>query len=182
MLWQSMKTTAQEERSCMDRQEPYFEYLVAAYQNFIFSFCYQMTKDYFSAEDLTQETFLSAYQSLSRFDRRQEKAWLCRIASNKCLDYLKKAERRSIPSEDTCFEALAAADASPEEQVLEQEVRNQLYQNCQSLPETYREVATKYFYQEKEVSEIAEEQKKSKKTIQTQIYRAKEMLRNLYRH
>lgn len=166
----------------MNKQEAYFEHLLTAYQNIIFTLCYQMTKDYFSAEDLTQETFLSAYQNLSRFDRKQEKAWLCRIASNKCLDYLKKAERRSIPSEDTCFETLTAANASPEEQTLEQEVRGQLFKNCQSLPKKYREVATEYFYHEKEVSEIAEEQKKSKKTIQTQIYRAKEMLRKLYQH
>lgn len=164
----------------MKRQEHYFEYLVTTYQNLIFTLCYQMTKDYFSAEDLTQETFLSAYQSLSRFDRKQEKAWLCRIASNKCLDYLKKAERRSIPSEDSCFEDLAAAASSPEEQTLEQEVRRQLYKNCQNLPEKYRNVATEYFYYEKEISEIAEEQQKSKKTIQTQIYRAKEMLKKLY--
>ena len=79
----------------MNRQEHYFEYLLITYQDLIFTLCYRMTKDYFSSEDLTQDTFLSAYQNLSKFDRKQEKAWLCRIATNKCLDYLKKAERRT---------------------------------------------------------------------------------------
>ncbi len=165
----------------MDGQKSYFETLVESYQNLIFTLCYRMTNDYFSAEDLTQETFLSAYQNLSKFDRTQEKAWLCRIASRKCLDYLKKAERRSIPSGDIFFEDLPGPIASPEEKTLEQEVFEQLYQHCQSLPDTYRKAATDYFCHEKEISEIAREQKKSKKTVQTQIYRAKEILRKLYK-
>ena len=57
----------------------------------------------FDAEDLTQEVFLSAYKNLSRFDGTYEKAWLSKIAVRKCLDYLKVAGRRSIPTEDTYF-------------------------------------------------------------------------------
>lgn len=167
------------ERSGMNKQEHYFEYLIASYQDLIFTLCYRMTKDYFSAEDLTQDTFLSAYQSLSKFDQKQERAWLCRIATNKCLDYLKKAERRAIP-EDTCFSELPSTVSSPEEQTLEQEVRKELFTYCQNLPDTYREVATDYFYYEKPAGEIAHNRQKSKKTIQTQIYRAKEMLRKIY--
>lgn len=163
----------------MNRQERYFEYLVTAYQDLIFTLCYRMTKDYFSAEDLTQETFLSAYQNLVSFDRKQERAWLCKIATNKCLDYLKKAERRTILG-DTCFQELPAKASSPEEQTLEQEVKQELFTYCQSLPDTYRDIATNYFYYEKSVSEIAQDKKKSKKTIQTQIYRAKELLRKIY--
>ena len=54
------------------------------YKNLIFSLCLRMTGDYFTAEDLTQDTFLAAYEHLSSFDGRQEKAWLCRIAANRC--------------------------------------------------------------------------------------------------
>ncbi len=164
----------------MNRQEHYFEYLLTTYQDLIFTLCYRMTKDYFSSEDLTQDTFLSAYQNLSKFDRKQEKAWLCRIATNKCLDYLKKAERRTTP-EDTYFEELPMTTSSPEEQTLEQEVRQELFTYCQNLPDTYRDVATDYFYYEKSVDKISHDRQKSKKTIQTQIYRAKEMLRKIYK-
>lgn len=163
----------------MAKQEHYFEYLVTTYQDLIFTLCYRIVKDYFSAEDLTQETFLSAYQNLARFDRKQERAWLCRIATNKCLDYLKRAERRTTP-EDISFQKLPSTISSPEEQTLEQEVRQELFTYCQSLPNTYREIATDYFYYEKPVSQIAHDRSKSKKTIQTQIYRAKEMLRKIY--
>ena len=57
--------------------------MIGQYQNLIFSICVRMTNDYFIAEDLTQETFLSAFQKLKAFDGRDEKAWLCRIATNK---------------------------------------------------------------------------------------------------
>ena len=72
--------------------------LMDRYQNLIFSICYQMTGDYFAAEDLTQDTFVSAYRNLEQFDGSYEKAWLCRIAANKCTDYLKSAKRRSEPA------------------------------------------------------------------------------------
>ena len=62
--------------------------LIKEYQNLVFSICLKLTNDYFVAEDLTQETFLTAYQHLSEFDGKAEKAWLCRIASNKCIDYI----------------------------------------------------------------------------------------------
>ena len=77
-----------------------------------------MVKNPFDAQDLTQETFLSAYKKLPEFDGTYEKAWISRIATNKCLDYLKNAAR-----------------------------------------------------------EIAEESGKNLKTVQTQIYRAKALIK-----
>ena len=71
--------------------------LMNEYKNLVFSVCLKMTGDYFTAEDITQDTFISAYEHLSEFTGGSEKAWLCRIASNKCIDYLKAAERRTLP-------------------------------------------------------------------------------------
>ena len=65
--------------------------LIRQYQNLVFSICLKLTGDYFAAEDLTQETFLSAYRHLEEFTGQAEKAWLCRIAGNKCVDYLREA-------------------------------------------------------------------------------------------
>ena len=69
-----------------------------------------MTSDYFASEDLAQETFLSVYRHLEEFDGRYEKAWVCRIATNKCLDYLQSAGRRNIPTADLGFESARAPD------------------------------------------------------------------------
>ena len=63
----------------IDREEKLKE-LMDGYSKLVFSICYRLTNDYFTAEDLTQETFLSAYSSLDRFDGRNERAWLSRKA------------------------------------------------------------------------------------------------------
>ena len=143
-----------------------------------------MTADYFASEDLTQETFLSAYNHLKDFDGKHEKAWLCRIATNKCLDYMQSAGRRSIPTEDTGIEETMGRgqrfDNTPEQSCLEEEVRETLLTRCRSLKPPYDEIAKAYCYDEMDVSEIAALRGIKVKTVQTQIYRARSMLRKLY--
>ena len=105
----------------MITEKQYLEYLIKQYQNLIYSICLKSVGNPFDAEDLTQEVFLSAYKNLSRFDGNYEKAWLSKIAVRKCLDYLKAAGRRSIPTEDTYFSQIPDRQSSPEDE---------LYENC----------------------------------------------------
>jgi RNA polymerase sigma-70 factor (ECF subfamily) len=118
---------------------------------------------------------------LDTFDRQYEKAWLCRIATNKCLDYLKKAERQTIPTEDEYFETQADMELSPEANILELEVKRQLSERCCKLKSPYREIAMDYFYREISAAEIAANTGKNLKTVQTQIYRARALLQKTYR-
>jgi RNA polymerase sigma-70 factor, ECF subfamily len=61
--------------------------------------CYRMTGSFTEAEDLTQETFLRAWRSIDGFERRSSlRSWLYHIATNVCLDYLKRHERRTTPA------------------------------------------------------------------------------------
>lgn len=161
-------------------REEQLEALIDRYQNLIFSICYRITSDYFAAEDLAQETFLTAYEKSALFDGRNEKAWICRIATNKCLDYQKHSGRRSVPTEEDYFVCQEAGRSSPEEACLEDEVRQGLKKACESLKPPYNEIALEHYYYELEVGEMAARHKKNPKTIQTQIYRARGMLRKLY--
>ena len=142
-------------------KEAYFNYLLDTYERLVYSICFKMTGNQFDAEDLTQETFLSVYKNLATFQRDYEKAWICKIATNKGLDFLKSAKRRSEPKEDTYFEELKDNKESPEEAYLRRESKEYVYTVCQSLKSPYRE------------------QDKGIKTIQTQIYRAKAMIRKI---
>lgn len=160
--------------------QQHFADMIDSYQNLIFSICCKMTGDYFAAEDLTQETFLSAYRHMDSFSGENEKAWLCRIASNKCIDYLKSAGKRQLPAGEETFETKADTSPSPEEQILDREIRATLLKRCRELKPPYDRIATLYFYEEKNAKEIAAEQQKNLKTVQTQIYRARAMLRKLY--
>ncbi len=162
--------------------EEYFEYLIAQYQNLIYSICLQSVGNPFDAEDLTQDVFLSAYKNLDDFDRTFEKAWLCKIASRKCLDFLKQSGRKVLPTQEEYFLHIPdSSKSSPEYSYLENESKQQVYQLCQKLKSPYREVAVAYFCNEFTMQEIAACKEKSIKTIQTQVYRAKAMLRKMIR-
>ena len=155
--------------------------LIDQYQNLIFSICYRTIGDYFAAEDLTQDTFLSAYRSLNTFDGENEKAWLCRIAVNKCTDYLKSAKRRSEPMDLADMPELQSRDGLPEQEAYEKSVRNILLAFCRDLKDPYGEVAVLYFHEENSPEEIAKKLHRKLKTVQTQIYRARSMLQEMYR-
>lgn len=161
--------------------DQYYEYLIDTYQNLIYSICFKIVSDYFEAEDLAQETFLSAYKSLSSFDRKYEKAWLSRIATNKCLDYIKCLERLNIPMEEEYF--LTQEDKGPttEERALAREAKEQLIECCHDLKPPYQEIALDHFYYELSATDIALKSGKNLKTVQTQIYRARAMLRKSIR-
>lgn len=158
----------------------HFSEMIDTYEKLVFSICYKMTGDYFAAEDLAQETFLSAFQKYETFDGQNEKAWICRIATNKSIDYMRSAGRKNVPTEDTFFETVQEKRENPEALCMEQEVKRQLEKHCDSLKPPYDEIARDYYLKEMTAAEIANKKGISIKTIQTQVYRARDMLRKIY--
>lgn len=151
--------------------------MLKKYERLVYTLCCRMTGNPFDAQDLTQETFLSAYQKLSDFDGLHEKAWICRIATNKCLDYLKNTARRAEPAENETFTGIPDQKANPEIAYLLDESKKEVLALCRQLPPPYDEIAEAHFYEEKSIKEIAEEEGRNYKTVQTQIYRAKALLK-----
>lgn len=146
------------------------------YEKLIFSICYRMVGDYFDAQDMTQETFLAYYRVLDRFDGKNERAFLTKIATNKCLDFRKQAVRRELPSEDDILEHHATTVPPPEERVLEEELMEGLRAACRELKPPYGQVAYDYYCLGHTAKEIAQSEDKKLKTVQTQLARAKKML------
>lgn len=175
----SYQITLQQEVGKINSEE-FLEKLITQYGKLIFSICYQFTHNYLDAEDLAQETFLSAYRNYNSFDGTHEKAWITKIATNKCLDYKKSAAAKIIPAEEEYFIALQTEENEVEKNVLEKETKQYLKKICSELKPPYDQVATDYFYHELSSKEIAEKEGKSIKTIQTQLYRAKSMLKKLW--
>ena len=68
--------------------------------------CYRMIGSFTDAEDLVQETFLQAWRRLDTFEGRSSfRAWLYRIATNRCLDVLRRRPPRHLP-----FDVVAPTD------------------------------------------------------------------------
>ena len=71
-----------------------FRELTDPYRRELHVHCYRILGSFQDAEDVLQETLLSAWQALDRFDGHSLRAWLYRIATNRCLNYLRAASRR----------------------------------------------------------------------------------------
>src|SRR6478735_6510340 len=96
--------------------------------------CYRMLGNFEEAEDLVQETLLRAWRGRDRLDRDEWfRAWLYRIATNACLDAIKRDERR-VPSlesmrdvpwlqpyPDRLLEEVAPSDEQPDTALVERE-------------------------------------------------------------
>jgi len=91
--------TREEERGVIQRvlvgETECFEVLVRSNQRRVYNLCLRMTGNAEDAEDLAQESFIRAYQNLESFKGESGFGpWLYRLASNICIDHLRREKRR----------------------------------------------------------------------------------------
>ena len=162
-----------------------FNTLVEKYQKSVHALAWGMIGDFHYAEEITQDTFLRAYQKLSTLkDLSQFSGWLRVIAKRLCFNWLRKqkSEKQSQSLEDTPMEEIAESVYASH--VLEQreteatEHRLEIVKKLlDKLPEGERTVMTLYYLGEMTTKEISKFLGVSVETIRTRRYRARERLR-----
>lgn len=158
-----------------------FECYITQYKGLIITICLTMTKNYFDAEDLAQDTFLSAYRGFDAFDGKNPKAWLTAIAVNKCRDYIKSPANRNLFLSDEDMACIADTDITPEERAERNSSDSRVRRLCERLKEPYKSVAQCYFCEGKKLSQMAKETGQSLKTLETRLYRSKKLLKALWK-
>jgi RNA polymerase sigma-70 factor (ECF subfamily) len=118
---------------------------------------------------------------MDQFNGENLKGWLTTIAANKCRDYLKRPSKRLDCLSEQDLECLEDQRSSPEGIVLESDAEERVHKVCQKLKEPYKTVATSYFCKNVKLSDIAKDKGQSLKTLQTQLYRAKKLLKVLWK-
>ena len=171
-------------RRVLDGNVNAFEDLVAAYEKNVYNLALRMTGNAQDAEDMAQEAFIKAYNSLSSF-RGDSKfsVWLYRIVSNVCLDFLRKQNRRpasSLSQEDEDGEEtqmdIPDESQSPE-QLLERSLTQEAVQRgLQYLSEEQRQILLLREIQGLSYEEIAETLDLEAGTVKSRIFRARKKL------
>lgn len=158
-----------------------FEKVVRQYEKLVFTVCYQLVRDYHEAQNLTQETFLSAYRHIDGYQGESLKPWLIRIASNKAKDHLRSAYARRVDVTDEMEDKVTGTGASAEELALSTETVRLIREKILSLEEPYGRAAELFFLKGLTPEEIAAELGRPRKTVQTQLYRTRQKLQKFIR-
>lgn len=156
-----------------------FEALVVRYERLVYTICYQLVRHEAQAQDLMQDTFLSvwAHRTQCPQEATSARAWVCRIAANKAKDALKSAYSRRVCACDTLPEQCCTDTDQPQQRTELADSASAARAAAEQLAEPYRTVSLLYFFKHKTSTEIAALLQRPYKTVNTQLYRAKQLLR-----
>jgi RNA polymerase sigma-70 factor (ECF subfamily) len=163
-----------------------FNQLILMYQDSLYNQAYWMMKEQEAAEDMTQEAFLRAYQSLHSFRGGSFKSWLARIVTNLCLDELRRLKRRPtvplLPSDPEGEEIdspnwLEDPSQKVEEAVESIELNSRLRRMIEELPIEYRTAIVLVDILEYDYAEAAKVMGIPMGTLKSRLVRARLRLR-----
>jgi RNA polymerase sigma factor (sigma-70 family) len=156
-----------------------FGQIVVRYQTLICSLAYSATGSLAQSEDLSQETFVTAWRQLAAL-REPEKlrSWLCGIARNLSRRTLRGQERE--PAHDAePLESLPetpATEAHPLAQAISREEEAILWRSLERIPETYREPLILFYRQHNSVAQVAQVLELSEEAVRQRLARGRKLL------
>jgi RNA polymerase sigma-70 factor (ECF subfamily) len=165
-----------------------YTFLMERYQNAIYHMMFRMIGNKEDSDDLTQEAFGKAFNKLSTYAPRYAfSTWLFKIASNNCIDHIRK-KRLVLLSIDETIENeggqsfsnnLKSNSLDPEQKFIQQQRIKLIRSLMGQLSEKYRLMIELRFFEELSYEEIADELEIPLGTVKAQLFRAKEILYSL---
>ena len=146
------------------------------YEKLVYRFLYSHTHDAEWSQELMQDTFLRAVNSISRYDGTCKlSVWLCQIAKHILYQELRK--KKQIETVELVDYLTDDSAPNGETSILKQESKIELYREIHLLPEREREVVLYRITGELSFREIGEILGKSENWSRTVFYRAKQKIR-----
>ncbi|MGE8203137.1 RNA polymerase sigma factor [Heyndrickxia sp. NPDC080065] len=145
----------------------------------LLNYIYSLMKQWEIAEDIYQETLLSAFIGYDSFEYRSSfKNWLYKIALNKCKDEWKKqnVQQRYIEEKKDTFEQIDIQDDT-EKKVLEKSLQEELLKKIDELPSRYQQSLLLYYFHDCSMKDISKRTSMPLSTVKTHLKRGKERLR-----
>jgi RNA polymerase sigma factor (sigma-70 family) len=168
----------------LEGEQDAFSKLLQKYKDSVSNIIFKIIHNKEEVDDLLQETFIKAFASLSSFNEQYSfSTWLYKIATNNCIDFLRKKKlktfsiNRTIDYEegDTTYE-IADTNYEADRILLDEQRKNFIQDAINSLPEKYKMVIILRHQQEKNYDEIAQILNIPIGTVKAHIFRAREML------
>ena len=162
--------------------EAAFNTLVRKYQKQVHAFVWHKIGDFHFAEEITQDTFLQAYKKLATLrNSNQFAAWLCVIASRRCINWIRRKKPTMQSLETACVDVVEkcsyARYISEQRETEASERRYKIVQKLLAkLPKSERKVVTLHYLGEMPVKEISKFLGVPVNTIKSQLQRARRRL------
>lgn len=164
--------------------EKAFARLLSRYKDAIYFMLLKMVSNRSDAEDLTLEAFGKAFKNLHQYSPTYAfSTWLFKIASNNCIDFLRKKrgvlvtiENSQDSSENDLPTKLRSKDPNPEEKLIRVQKAILMRKVVRKLKPRYQVLVELRYFRELSYEEIAAELKLPLGTVKAQLFRAREML------
>ncbi|OIO96858.1 MAG: hypothetical protein AUJ92_04960 [Armatimonadetes bacterium CG2_30_59_28] len=175
---------------CLDGNLETFDRLMEMHETQIYNLAYRMIGNREDAADLTQDAFIRAFHALPRFRGGSAfSTWLYRIATNVCLDHIKKYRRQKskmTPSqirtadqeELDLLDELGDSSLDPQEVLDRREQQKAVQSVISTLPEHQRAVLVLYDIQGESYEEVAQILDISIGTVKSRLNRARLALKS----
>ncbi len=167
-------------------QEAHFETIYSEHKNLVYNICLHYVLNTEDAQDITQEVFVKVYQRYQQYDARTAslKTWICRIAINHCLDFLKakKSKKRygflsSLFHTDSIEPVSNAVTINhPGTETEQKEALKHLLQIIYTLPENQKTAVILTRIEDRSQKEVAEIMNTSLKAVESLLQRAKQTI------
>jgi len=167
-------------QECLSGNTESYKYLVDKYQIRIINTCYKYTKNIVDAEDVAQEVFFKAFQSLSSFNFDSKfYSWLYRIAVNTSLNYINSKEKRKEKetiSEESCLNIQIVSNDNPREYYQLNELINKIKPLMDNLPKELSKLVELYEIKDYTYEDISKKLDIPIGTVRSRLHRARNML------
>jgi RNA polymerase sigma-70 factor (ECF subfamily) len=167
---------------CQQGDETAFETLVRQYEKKVYALCRRMCRSEDDAQEAAQDAFLAVWRGIGSY--RADAAfstWLYRLATNACLDLLRREKKRggdvSLDDEESFLDPVDPAP-QPEELAERAETRRAVREALDALPDDYRAVLLLRETEQLSYAEIADATGLELGTVKSRISRARLALRN----
>jgi len=151
--------------------------LVSRHQTPVFNVCYRLMGERREAEDMSQEAFIRAYERLATFDvERPFGPWIRRVATNLCLNRIKKSKPVQFHLDDEFDEPVETHNPGPEGQRIRVEREIEIRSAILELPPHYRAAIELRHFQDLTYTEIAETLDIPMSDVKSHLYRARREL------